>query len=470
MKKILICLLLHYFPLYFIILYMFPSEIKRFALAAMLLCVQFAVQAMQVHGISGPLPGEFTFQQYLPLYLEHSPDFQFQKNTLKKAKNTYQNAFIQAFLPSMSADAAASKTYTRYNSLSSWEELHQADSSASAQANWNFINGGKDFLAYKSARIAWQKAQIEFDQKIQELALEAARTYFTLLGAQRLLEVYQNDLEIVEKQYQKDKQYYDHGLKTWSDVLSSETNWRSGQLTFFTAQNNYQNALTDFNLSLSRAQNAPVKLQQEETSFLTPASLEQSLQEALENRHDVRLQRLTLQQEDIALLQAKLAVLPTFYAGAFADTSRRLNHHELWGYNYGLNAGIRFDLGFFYLDKYRTRQNAVLDHTNAYWRFEQFLRTIRKHVTQSQNALQLQLKSVEISRLRMQAAEQKFESMQKKYQNGLCSATDLTVNRQEMVSAQVSHATLLTDVILTQLNYQYELGRSIYSPSEDLLK
>ena len=79
------------------------------------------------------------------------------------------------------------------------------------------------------------------------------------------------------------------------------------------------------------------------------------------------------------------------------------------------------------------------------------------------------MKSLEISELRLQAATQKFEATQTKYKNGLMSATDLTVAQQSMVSAQIDHARLLTDLEITKLRYQYAVGQNIFEYSlEDL--
>lgn len=73
-------------------------------------------------------------------------------------------------------------------------------------------------------------AKINYDSAVQQYVLEAAQTYYNLLLSQKLLQVYQEDLDVAFRQYQQDKILYENGLKTRSDLLSSETNWRSSQL------------------------------------------------------------------------------------------------------------------------------------------------------------------------------------------------------------------------------------------------
>lgn len=417
-----------------------------------------------------PLPARFTVDSYVAAYLANSPALKTYTNALKSAKNSYQNAFINAFLPTFSFGADADKSYNRYNRLSSWSDLNHADSSVNAAGSWNLFNSGKDALAYKSASLEWQIEQINFDSSVQELVLSAVQTYYSLLLSEKLLKVYEDDLQVAQKQYEQDKILYENGLKTRSDLLSSETNFRSSQLSLFSAQTDYENALKNFNIEL----NLPVERRAELDGTIsedlpTLPPLNADLSAALSHRYDARTRRLRLRQSDVAQTLDNLNTLPSVFVNAFASTGRGLNTHELWEYNYGVSAGISFDIGFFYLNKYRDRQNIRLANENAHLEYEQFLRSVRDAVVEARNALLLKMRSLEISKLRLQAAEQKFEATQLKYKNGLMSATDLTVARQEMISAQVNYATLLSELTITRLRYQYALGEQIYDyKPEDL--
>lgn len=406
---------------------------------------------------------KFTTETYIAAVLANSPRLKQMTNTLKANKNTYRNAFTNAFLPSFSFSASADKTYTRDSRFSSWKDLNRADSSARAQGSWNLFNSGKDALAYQSAALDWQIAQIQFEDNVQNLVLEAVQTYYDFLLSQKLLKVYQDDLQVAQTQYEQDKILYDNGLKTRSDLLSSETNWRSSQLSLFSAQNDYENALKNFNIALNRPVESPAELDDHISEEMPPMStLDADLTTALAHRYDARTRRLTLRQSDVTKTIDNLNTLPSAYVDLFASVGRGFNSHELWQYNYGISAGISFDIGFFYLNKYRDRQNIRLSNDNAHLEYEQFLRSLRDAVVEARNALLLKMRSLEISKLRLQAAEQKFEATQLKYKNGLMSATDLTVARQEMISAQVSYATLLSELTLTLLRYRYALGDQIY--------
>lgn len=409
-------------------------------------------------------PRQFDLSSYIAAYLENSLNLKTQTNNLQIAHNDYQNAFSQAFLPSFSLSAQAGKEYNRQNRLSTWAEFRDASSSGQASGQWNLFNSGKDVLNYKSASLNWQMARIDYDDQVQQYVLDAATVYYDLLRTTKLLDVYKDDLTVAENQYEQDKLLYENGLKTRSDLLQSQTNWRSSQLSLFSAQNDYDNALKNFNIALNRSIEAPVLLDQE-IDFATRdlPSLDKDLTYALAHRYDARTQRLSLQRSDLQKTLDNLGTLPSFYVNLFASSGRAFDSHQLWDYNYGISAGITFDLGFFYFDKSRTRQNIRLSNENAHLQYENFLRTLRDAVVQARNTLLLQMRSLEISKLRLEAAQQRFDATQLKYKNGLMSATDLTVARQELLSSQVDYVTLLCDLTLTYMKYQYALGNSLYN-------
>lgn len=433
-------------------------------------CCGFTFAADQALLPQQQLQTRFTIDSYVRAFLNNSPQVKAEHNKLLNARAIYQNAFTELFLPSFAVSAAANKTYTRPDNIHSWNELRHFDSNANASGTWNLLNSGKDRLTYQNASLSYEIAQIAFDAFVQQTVLSAVKVYYDLLLNQKLVEVYQTDLEINRKQYEQDKVLYDNGLKTRSDLLSSETNYRSSQLSLFSAQNDYANALTAFNIALNQPTETEVILDETLDKTVTPLpSLDTDLTNALAHRHDVRERRLQLKQDDIVFKQGKLNTLPSLFVDLFGSTGRGLNGHELWNYNYGVAAGVTFDLGFFYVDKYRTRQNLARTHENAQLNFEQFLRSMRDDVVQTRNALALKMQSMEISDLRLQAATQKFEATQTKYKNGLMSATDLTVAQQAMVSAQIEHARLLTDLEITKLRYQYAIGQNIFEYTlEDL--
>ena len=131
--------------------------------------------------------------------LNNSPRVKSEHNTLPNAQVAYQNAFTESFLPSFSVSATADKNYSRPDNIHSWNEFRHFDSNAQASGTWNLLNSGKDRLAYQNASLAYEIAQISFDAFIQETVLSAVQTYYNLLLNQKLVEVYQADLEINRK-------------------------------------------------------------------------------------------------------------------------------------------------------------------------------------------------------------------------------------------------------------------------------
>lgn len=445
------------------------------------LCVLFLINICFANGLTfkisdALLPQNtpqtaFNLNSYLSNYLLQSPEVKTRKNSFAISTNNYKNTFISYFMPSFSASAGASNSYSRADRFSSLEDLKEWHSQGSLNGSWNLFNSGKDSLSYKKAHLTYQIAQIDFDSFMQNKVLSAVSNYYNLLLKQKKLAVYRDDVANTKKQYDQDKILYDNGLKTRSDLLSSETNWRSGQLSLFSAQSDYEDALSSFNISLNQPAETKITLAEDiDDSLFELPSLEEDLARALENRHDIRRSRLELEEQDLSFKQNKLNTLPSLSVDLFGSTGRSFDRHEVWDYNYGISAGVSFDFGFFYIDKKRERENYFLTNQNAHLNYEETLRHMRDDIVSVRNNLILKMQSLEISALRLEAATQKFEATQTKYQNGLMSATDLTFARQEMVSAQINHLTLITDLAIAKLRYQYAIGQNIFEYSLEDLK
>ena len=79
-----------------------------------------------------PPQTHFTLDSYIRSFLRQSPQVKAEYDTLLNARANYQNARIQAFLPSFSVSATADKTYGCPDYIRSWHALRPVDSGVQA--------------------------------------------------------------------------------------------------------------------------------------------------------------------------------------------------------------------------------------------------------------------------------------------------------------------------------------------------
>lgn len=138
----------------------------------------------------------------------------------------------------------------------------------------------------------------------QDIIFNAQRTYFSLLQAQKLLNVADQTVTQIGAQRNVAKNFYDVGMRPLNDLLQSEVELANAEQDRIVARNNLSNAESDFNILLRRSMNTPVAIQ----DILAYASFEHDLaycySEAEKNRLEIRVADLEV---EIAAKELKLA-------------------------------------------------------------------------------------------------------------------------------------------------------------------
>ncbi len=398
---------------------------------------------------------------YIARYLQKAPQPQQALNDFKIARNTYLNSNTTLLLPQFSASVRGTKSYSGGSSLTS-DPLSYLETSAAGNANWNLISATK-FFELDLSKSIYNISRLTTQRQVQDYILQAVNIFYELVLREKEAAIYEEDLAVAKNQYDSDIKYYNNGLKMLSDLLQSEVNYRSAQIQLAEAQTAYLNALKNFNSPIGRAIDAPVKTDDDfnlNTGLLPP--LAQDIALAMENNYEAQINKFTLQKENAQKKISRLNKLPSVFLDLFANTGRRFDEHENWRYDYGATAGIRFDLGFFYIDKARDIQNTSTEYENAKLAYEQTARSVRDNLVSARYDLENKMQTLELQKIRLDIARQSYDAVQKKYANGLADATALTLRRQELLTAQVSYARVLCDITLSRFKYKNALGEDLF--------
>lgn len=408
--------------------------------------------------------GEVSFSSasYISASLAASPEVRQARAAADAARNTYENSFITGFLP----EASLAFDTQLYDNETGKVRLRRNDTDSSATVNWNLFNTGQDSVALKSARVALESAELGLKQAKQARSSAALDRFYSLLSSTDLLAVAEQDLADKLRQYELAKRLHEEGFKGLSDLLQSENNLKSSQLSLAQARASRFKALIDFNSYINREPDAEAALlyMRRKVEFAMPElALDLAFMQA--NLMDLQSARLSLESAQLSYKSTLLNNLPTFSVDAAWRKTGLLGLPEGSASpnpSYGVAASLSVPLGFFWADKYRNVSSAKLGEDRARDALEQEERDARLALLKARTNLDVQLKKFSLYELRSSIARRKLDIVETNYKSGQATSTDLTVAQNDYLEAQNTFASAIYDTELMLAAYRMSRGELIW--------
>lgn len=404
----------------------------------------------------------FSSSSYINASLSAAPEVRQAQSAVEAARNTYENSVITGFLPA----ASLSFGTQLYDNDTKKIRLRRDDTDSSATVNWNLFNTGQDSVALKSARVALESAKLSLNQVKQARASAALDRFYALLSNTDLLQVAEQDLADKLRQYELAKRLHEEGFKGLADLLQSENNLKSSQLSLAQAQASRFKSLIDFNSYINRDPDEEVapRYQRKKMEFaLPPLVSDQAFMQA--NLLDLQSARLSLEASQLDYKATLLNNLPTFSVDAAWQKTGLLGLPEgssAPNPSYGVAASLSVPLGFFWLDKYRNVSSARLGESRAKDVLEQEQRDARLNLIKARTNLDVQLKKFSLYELRSSIARRKLDIVETNYKSGQATSTDLTVAQNDYLEAQNAFASAVYDTELLLSAYRMSRGELIW--------
>lgn len=425
------------------------------ALAFALLCPA-AQAAAQEAAVS------YSSSSYINAALAALPEVRSAEENVRIARNSFQNAFITAYLPS----ASLNFNTPLYDNDTKTLRLHKDETDSSASVDWNLFNSGRDSVALKTARTALDQSELALKQLKQSKSSSALTRFYALLSDSKLLLVAQQDLADKERQYTLAKRLHEEGIKGLADLLQSENNLKSSQLGLAQSEASRFKALLDFNAYINREPEADAALdyEQKPISVALP-DLASDISYTLANHMDIRFARLSLSQSELAYKSAMLFNLPVFSVDA------SWNKTGLFGLpegssspnpSYGVAASLSVPLGFFWMDKYRSVSSSKAAVRKAQDSLEQSVRDTKLSLIKARTDLNVQLKKFSLYELRSVIARRKLGIVETNYKSGQATSTDLTIAQNDYLEAQNAYTSAVYNTELLLAAYRISRGELIW--------
>ncbi len=284
--------------------------------------------------------------------------------------------------------------------------------------------------SYELAKLGIDQSEMNVELEKIGLALRVKQAYFNILIADKGIEVAESDVEFRESNLNVARSFYNVGMVPINDVLRAEVELASAQQNLVTARNTARLARCSFNTVLSRPIHASVDVQDILAFKPEKEDFDEYVEQALENRPEMKLVNINILQVD---QETRLA--------------KSKNYPEIaLQYDY-IKEGDTPDVsGSPFHDANRWQAMAVLSWTFWEWgkthyavkEKESLKRELMKTKLALEDSIRLELKD---AILRLENAEENIPTTQKAIKQG---EENLRVN-EERYKAQVTTITEVLD-------------------------
>lgn len=220
------------------------------------------------------------------------------------------------FLPSVASSISGSKNFGRVV-----DNFTQAIAQSPITMNMNLgaslvlFRGLSKWNELRRTENALKAAEYSLEDLKNDIRLNVALAFFNATFGQDNLKIAENNLDLLEKQYERAEKLLQAGASTEGDLLAVESEIARAKSSLVAAQNNYQRALLDLVLVLNAD---PAKEYQLVRPDLSGIKLEGNIQSgeviydfARENNPAVREQQMRILAAKYAMRAAKSPYYPT---------------------------------------------------------------------------------------------------------------------------------------------------------------
>lgn len=406
----------------------------------------------------------WTMDSYLKEVYAVSHDLKQAEEAVQLARSSYLSSLASFYLPSVLLSASN----TPYSSSNSPRLLVRRDkTSAGVSASLNLFNNFKDKFGLDSSRLDRDSTDVSLFTARQDLTLSALNAYYDLLRKKQLLKVADASVASYEEQYKKAQQYYKEGLKSYSDVLKSELNFRTSQLTAMRYVEDLRNSVMAFNTLIYRQPEEEADLAEiTGVSDTSMPDLEADLAFALDGRPDLRQARIALEQKKISRKTAYIGWFPDFSVDAAYNRQGLFG----WGnpaagtvnpsYSVGLSLSLPIGPGTF--SDMNVNLSASIDLARSERALVEAELKAKKEIISAWHSRALALKSYEVAKMSAEISAQNLAIVTEKYSQGRASMIELNDAQSDDLNSQNSVANSFFDLLLNRVSYDRTVGRKIW--------
>ena len=326
--------------------------------------------------------------------------------------------------------------------------------------NQPLFTGGFNLATYRSAKLGVDLSKESLETAKRDLVLQVRVGYFTILRAEKFLDVAEQQVKQFEAQLEVTQAFFDVGIVPKNDVLLAEVNLANAKQQLVKAANDLATAKASFNILLRREVNTRFEVVDILAHKTFPLSFEQSLEEALRLRPEVKTAQLNIDQAKENVKIARSGFLPTIsLTGNYSRSS------DWWTTDSGIQSDrwmvqalATFTLWNWGNTAFKVAQNkvAVKQAENSK---TQLIESITLEVKDDYLNMQVAEKNIKVAETAIEQAEENLRMTEERYKYQVATQTDVIIAVTLLTQAKTNYYGALSDFNVAKAQLERGMGR-----------
>ena len=329
----------------------------------------------------------------------------------------------------------------------------------STTVNQPLFTGGSISANYRSESLGVDISKANVETVKRNIVLQVRQGYFNILAAEKALEVAVQAVKQFEAQLDVSKAYFDVGIVAKNDVLQAEVRLANAKQAQVNADNLLALAKTSFNNLLRRDINAPLTVVDILSYQPSNYTLENSIEEALRRRPEIKAAELTVEQAKEAVTIARSGYFPTIsLAGNYAKTADEINLNGDWSERYTVQALATLAFSDWWRLGYKVGESKV-KVTQAREAQYQVVDNIILEVKQSFINMEQSEKNILVAQKSIEQAEENLRLEEERYKYQVSTQTDVLNAVTFLAQARLNYYGALSVYNIAKASLERAMGR-----------
>lgn len=410
--------------------------------------------------LSSLFAGQFNIDEYVKKSLDLSYSVKEYQENLDIAKSEYISSFSSMYMPSAYyslSDIPYSDAKTRFS-------LSTRDMDSQLSLSYKLFNNFYDSIDLKVAFLLRKQAEMNLWLKKQDVAFTAMNKYCNVLKNKKILDVMKVQEKSYQDEYEKSKQYYKEGLRSYSDLLKSELNFKNAQLSSVYYENVYKNSMMDLNYAIYLDPLEKFELSEIVFDENLKEGMEEAVDYAIKNRKELKISENNIKIKELEFKKKYIGLFPKFSADLGYSRSEMfsIGNSSLKNNSYFLKLSMIYTFGNEIFSKNKEYVSSKIYLEREKRNIEELKLSIKKEVISLFLDLNYSFKKYEVSKSNAEISKTNLEIIKQKYSEGKASIIDLIEAQKDDMSAQSNLAESYYNLYLKKAELDKAMGKEIW--------